>query len=140
MIPNVHVSIMCDKNDKYYNRGRHCRFLALVSSRGQRFENCFLFWGYSCTCSFLFMYFKKLAHPASKRYWRHNELLISTEFKCCNDAFIFHAYMCSGLGKPVTLTKNYFHFYLRNGNLHYLHVLYCLLYSNIPTRSKVTGI
>ena len=48
--------------------------------------------------------------------------------------------MYGGLGKPVTLTKNHLHFYLRNENLHYLHILYCLLYSNIPTRSKVTGI
>ena len=49
-------------------------------------------------------------------------------------------YMCGGLGKAVRLTKNCFKFYLRNGNIHCLHVLYCLLYSNIPTRSKVTGI
>ena len=46
--------------------------------------------------------------------------------------------LCGGLGKPVTLTKNNLHLYLRNGNRHYLHILYCLLYSNIPTIINVT--
>ena len=36
-----------------------------------------------------------------------------------NNPWKLFIYMCGGLGKPVILTKN---------NLHYLHVLYCLLY------------
>ena len=48
--------------------------------------------------------------------------------------------MCDGIGKPVTLTKIEMHFYLRNGKIYDLHILYCLLYSNIPSRGKVTGI
>ena len=48
--------------------------------------------------------------------------------------------MCGGLGKPVTLTKKQMCFYSRNGKKHYFHFQYSLLYSNIPTRSKVTKI
>ena len=50
---------------------------------------------------------------------------------------LFSSYMCGGLGKPVTLTKHNLHFYLRNRNLHYLHILYCLLYSKFLLEAKL---